>query len=101
MTWPIGLPSSSSFMTFSFLTLEEVAITKKCERFCTLSLSVRRARVAEVRRWLDNYQKLKGAIETICELNHELLRPEPHRRQLLRVGKRVDGLALAGHYLTL
>ena len=38
--------------------------------------SVRRERVAEVRRWLDNYQKLKGAIEGICELNHDLLRPE-------------------------
>jgi hypothetical protein len=37
---------------------------------------VRRERVAEVRRWLDNYQKLKQAIENICELNHDLLRPE-------------------------
>jgi hypothetical protein len=39
-------------------------------------LSVRRERVAEVRRWLANYQELKEAIEAICELNHELLRPE-------------------------
>src|SRR5215207_1868534 len=38
--------------------------------------SVRRERVAEVRRWLDNYQRLKEGIEAICELNHELLRPE-------------------------
>ena len=38
--------------------------------------SVWRERVAEVRRWLDNYQKLKEAIEAICELNHDLLRPE-------------------------
>ena len=49
--------------------------------------SVRREQVAEVRRWLDNYQKLKQAIEDICELNHELLRPEPHRR---RAGRRHD-----------
>jgi hypothetical protein len=35
--------------------------------------SVRRERVAGVRRWLDNYQELK---EAICELNHDLLRPE-------------------------
>src|SRR5262245_46212415 len=42
-------------------------------------LSVRRERVAEVRRWLDNYQKLKEAIEAICELNHELLRPQGAR----------------------
>ena len=47
----------------------------------TRQISVRRERVAEVRRWLDNYQKLKQAIENICELNHELLRPEPHRRR--------------------
>ena len=47
----------------------------------TQQFSVRRERVAEVRRWLDNYQKLKRAIENICELNHELLRPQPHRRR--------------------
>src|ERR1700741_1986516 len=34
--------------------------------------SARRERGAEVRRWLENYQKLKQAIEDICELNHEL-----------------------------
>ena len=38
--------------------------------------SVRRERVAEVRRWLNNYQQLKQAIEAICEVNHDLLRPE-------------------------
>jgi hypothetical protein len=38
--------------------------------------SVRRERVAEVRRWLANYQDLKEAIEAICELNHDLLRPQ-------------------------
>ena len=43
----------------------------------TRQLSVRRERVAEVRRWLDNYQKLKETIEAICELNHDLLRPDP------------------------
>ena len=42
----------------------------------TRQLSVRRERVDEVRRSLANYQKLKEAIETICELNHDLLRPE-------------------------
>jgi uncharacterized protein DUF6788 len=47
----------------------------------TQQISVRRERVAEVRRWLDNYQKLKQSIEDICELNHELLRPQPHRRR--------------------
>jgi hypothetical protein len=39
--------------------------------------------VAEMRRWLRNYQELKGAIEVICELNHELLRSEraPSKRR--------------------
>jgi hypothetical protein len=41
----------------------------------TRQLSVRRERVDEVRRWLDNYRKLKEAIEAICQLNHDLLRP--------------------------
>ncbi len=43
----------------------------------TRQISIRRERVAEVRRWLDNYQKLKESIEAICELNHDLLRPDP------------------------
>jgi hypothetical protein len=48
------------------------------------TVSVRRERVAEVRRWLDNYQKLKQVIDDICELNHELLRLERHRRRARR-----------------
>ena len=43
----------------------------------TRQISIRQERVAEVRRWLDNYQKLKETIEAICELNHDLLRPDP------------------------
>src|SRR5262249_20993311 len=42
----------------------------------TRQFSVRRERVAEVRRWLSNYQRLKEAIEAVCELNHDLLRPK-------------------------
>jgi hypothetical protein len=42
----------------------------------TRQFSVRRERIAEVRRWLSNYQELKEAIEAVCELNHDLLRPE-------------------------
>ena len=49
----------------------------------TRQFSLRRGRLAEVRRWLANYQKLKAALEAICELNHELLRPDaaPSRRR--------------------
>jgi hypothetical protein len=54
----------------------------------TRQFSVRRERVAEVRRWLSNYQELKEAIEAICELNHELLRPE--RATARARGKRHD-----------
>ena len=46
----------------------------------TRQFSVRRERVAEVRRWLANYRRLKEAIEEICELNHDLLRPDPAAR---------------------
>src|ERR1700746_4238121 len=42
----------------------------------TRKFSLRREQLAEVRRWLRNYQQLKEAIEAICELNHELLRPD-------------------------
>ena len=42
----------------------------------TRQFSLRKEMVPEVRRWLANYQELKEAIEAICELNHELLRPE-------------------------
>jgi hypothetical protein len=34
----------------------------------TRQFSVRRERVVEIRRWLDNYQKLKETIEAICAL---------------------------------
>src|SRR4051794_994337 len=45
----------------------------------TRQISLRRERLAEVRRWLRNYQKLKEAIEAICEINHDLLRPQEER----------------------
>ena len=42
----------------------------------TRQFGVRRERVAEVRQWLRNYQDVKETIEAICELNHDLLRPD-------------------------
>ena len=54
----------------------------------TRQFSVRRERVAEVRRWLSNYRELKEAIEAVCELNHELLRPE--RTATKKRGKQHD-----------
>jgi hypothetical protein len=54
----------------------------------TRQFSVRRERVAEVRRWLSNYQELKEAIEAVCELNHDLLRPE--RAASRKSGKQHD-----------
>jgi hypothetical protein len=42
----------------------------------TRQFSLRGEMVPAVRGWLANYQRLKEAIETICELNHELLRPD-------------------------
>ncbi|SDR58993.1 hypothetical protein SAMN05519103_06280 [Rhizobiales bacterium GAS113] len=42
----------------------------------TRQFSVRRERVAGIRRWLSNYQELKEAIGAARELNPDLLRPE-------------------------
>jgi hypothetical protein len=43
----------------------------------TRQISLRKEQVPEVKRCLANYQKLKAAIEEICELNQQLLRAEP------------------------
>ena len=51
----------------------------------TRQISVRRERVEEVRRWLANYRDLKEKIEAICELNHDLLRPD---RTVRKPGKK-------------
>jgi len=42
----------------------------------TKQISLRPEIVPTVQQWLDNYQKLKATMERICELNHQLLRPE-------------------------
>ena len=47
----------------------------------TRQFSLRGEQVDEVRRWLGNYHKLKEAIEAICEINHDLLRPEDGGRR--------------------
>lgn len=38
-------------------------------------------KVAEVRRWIENYQKFKEKLEKISEINRELLRRERARRR--------------------
>ena len=42
----------------------------------TRQISLRKEQVTQVKRCLANYQKLKSAIEEICELNQQLLRAE-------------------------
>lgn len=42
----------------------------------TKQFSLRPEQKPMVQKWLRNYQKLKAALERICELNHELLRSE-------------------------
>ncbi len=39
-------------------------------------ISLRPDQKVRVERWLANYRKLKDRLESICELNHILLRPE-------------------------
>src|ERR1700722_17433237 len=41
----------------------------------TRQFSIHREQIPQVREWLSNYQKLKEAIEAICEVNDVLLRP--------------------------
>jgi len=43
----------------------------------TRQISLRKEQVAHVKRCLANYQKLKSAIEEICEINQQLLRADP------------------------
>jgi hypothetical protein len=40
-------------------------------------ISLRKEQVPHVKRCLENYQKLKAAIEEICEINQQLLRLQP------------------------
>jgi hypothetical protein len=42
----------------------------------TRQLSLRAEQVPQVRAWLANYRQSKAALEKICELNQQLLRPE-------------------------
>jgi hypothetical protein len=42
----------------------------------TRQFSIRPQQRAQVEQWVANYQHLKARLEAICELNHELLRPE-------------------------
>jgi hypothetical protein len=42
----------------------------------TRQISLRPEQVAEVRRQLDNYQRLKQTVEQVCELNQQALRAE-------------------------
>jgi len=44
-------------------------------------LCLRKEQVAHVKRCLANYQKLKTAIEEICEINQQLLRAEPGEKE--------------------
>jgi len=39
-------------------------------------ISLPQERVADVRRYLANYRKLKAALEKMCRLNQQLLRSE-------------------------
>ena len=45
----------------------------------TQQFSLRPQQKPAVQQWLRNYRRLKATLERICELNHELLRPEKKR----------------------
>lgn len=89
-----ALPSASEILRGSLLqrTIRHKRGCTKCERgeghpvlVLTVNypggrnqqISLRPEQKQQVQRWLENYQKLKGRLEEICELNQVLLRPEP------------------------
>jgi hypothetical protein len=53
----------------------------------TRHISLRKEQVPAVKRWLANYQRLKAALEEICELNQQLLRAEPDQPSSRRRGQ--------------
>ena len=62
----------------------------------TRQFSVRRERVTEVRRWLNNYQQLKQTIEDICELFSRLdFRPTIARKSALGLKARITAMAIS------
>jgi hypothetical protein len=50
-------------------------------------ICLRKEQVAQVRRSLAKYEKLKAAIEQICEMNLQLLRAEPAEESSRSRGK--------------
>jgi len=42
----------------------------------TRQFSIRPEQKKQVEQWVRNYQKLRAKLEAICEMNHELLKPE-------------------------
>jgi hypothetical protein len=42
----------------------------------TRQFSIKANQYKQVKAWVNNYRKLKAKLEAICELNHQLLRPE-------------------------
>jgi hypothetical protein len=42
----------------------------------TKQFSVPTEQVRRVRQWLNNYRQVRKKLEAICELNHQLVRPE-------------------------
>jgi hypothetical protein len=59
-----------------------LAVTYPGRRIRHISLSAEQ--VPQVRRQLDNYQRLKAALEQICELNRQALRAEGADSKLRR-----------------
>ena len=52
-------------------------------------ISLAKEQVPQVRRQLKNFYRLKDVLEQICEVNQQLLRPEPERSRPARRSFRV------------
>lgn len=47
----------------------------------TRQFSIRPELKPMVQQWLGNYRKIKATLDRICELNHQLLRPEKKKNK--------------------
>jgi hypothetical protein len=53
-----------------------VGVDRNLSRWQNKQISLRPEQHRQVQQWIDNYHRLREQLERICELNHELLRPE-------------------------
>ena len=72
-------------MTLSFASAQTLSVSYPGGK--NRQFSIRAEQREQVRQWVKNYQGWKAGLEAICELNHELVRPERRRQRGGQGGK--------------